>query len=479
MAVIKLRNYQELIISQIDDHFRRGNRRIILFAMPGAGKTTMAAWMIKRAVEYNYPVIFVVRGRELVKNASETLDKYGISHSINMAGHWRYNKKSLVQVCSSDTLKSRKNYPFTDQEPLIFVDEMHKDYKDVYEIYKDAFIIGMSGSPYNDNSMYHAHVCPIEGYELRDQGFLVPEKIYCPHLIDVSAVKKVRGDFDKKQLNTVVTSGTIVGNIVQDWIDKGENRPTVCFAVSIEHSLQLKQAFCDAGISAVHCDASSDDKERKAAKEGLENGQIKVVCNVDIFSIGWDCPIVSCIILARPTMSLVWYIQAICRGIRAYPEKTNCIILDNAGNVFRHGTPYRIREISLNPPEAKRKIPKLDQQVQTCEECYIVYDPELNQCCPECGWIPPRKIRKVKSTDGRLVEYEENSKELEEYRFSTMRSDYYKFEWVRKTKKLNPNWTFTQIQKKYPDVFHLLHKITVVPPSFLKDQQVLPSHELH
>jgi superfamily II DNA or RNA helicase len=473
---IGLRKYQELAIAQLDDEFRKGNRRVILWALMGSGKTTMAAWMIKRAVHYNFPVIFIVRGRELVKNASEVLDRYSISHSINMAGHWRYDQKKIVQVCSVDTLKSRNNYPFKDQEPLIFLDEAHKDYTDIFEVYPQAFIIGMTGTPFTDMSKYYSYVHPIEGYELRDQGHLVPEKIYCPHIIDVSAVKVKAGDFEKKQLNSIVTQGSVVGNVVQDWIRYGDDRPTVCFAVSVEHSLQLSHAFNDIGISSVHCDANSNDKERKSAKEGLENGSIKVVCNVDIFSVGWDCPIVSCIILARPTWSLTWYLQAIGRGLRPYRKKTDCIILDNAGNVFRHGTPYRMREISLDKPDKKKKR-EMDNKVCTCEECFYVFDPVIHEACPECGWQKPKQIRIVKEMDGSLVQYEESDKEAEERLYGMMRNDYYKLEWVRKTKKLNENFTFINLKKKYPTVFHLLVKVTVVPKAFLPDQRVLPSLE--
>jgi superfamily II DNA or RNA helicase len=331
-------------------------------------------------------------------------------------------------VCSIDTLKARKNWPHKDKQPLIFLDESHKDYTDIFAQYQDAYFIGMTGSPFTNNSDYNAVVHPIEGFELRDQGFLVPEKIYCPHIIDVSAVKMKAGDFEKKALESVVTQSSVVGNVIQDWIDFGQNRPTVCFAVSIEHSLQLKQAFLDKGISAIHIDANSSDEERANAKRGLETGKVKIVCNVNIFSVGWNCPIASCIILARPTWSLTWYLQAIFRGFRPSNGKADCIILDNAGNVFRHGTPYRIREVSLE------------------------------------------------KSPGTLVEYFESEEARAKHLFAMMRADYYKLEWVRKTKGksgkgLPEAWVFSQLQKKYsPEIFAQLGKITVVPKAFQVDQ---------
>lgn len=464
--VINLRDYQKQAIDEIDEAFRTDVRRVVLWAQTGAGKTTIASWMIERGLKYDYPMIFIVRGRELVKNISQTLDRYSIDHSVNMAGHHRYNQKKLVQVGSIDTLKSRKNWPFKDQEPMIFLDEAHFDYSDVFTEYPNAYIVGLTGTPFTDMSAYQAVVNPIHGFEIRDMGYLVPEKIYCPHTIDVSAVKKTAGDFNRKQLEDVVSDSVIVGNVVSDWLQYGERRPTIVYAVSIEHSLRLTHEFLDRGVKAVHVDANSTEAERDAAKAGLFDRTIEVVVNVNLLSVGWDCSIVSCIVKARPSYSLTWDMQATGRGLRAHPGKENCIIIDNAGNVFRHGGPYRIREVSLEKP-GKKKPKAMDQKVSTCEECFFVFDPEEHDSCPECGWVKPKQIREVKQVDGQLTQYFESEEEREKMLFEMMRKEYYRLEWVRKTKKLKPNFSFIALKKKYPTVFPQLNKVTVIPPEFL------------
>ena len=291
--MIQLRLYQQSTIEQIDNKFREGKRRVLMVSPTGSGKTEMMGVMISRAVKHNFPVVFVVRRRELVKNAPSRFTKNGIDHSVFMANHWRFDPEKLVQICSIDTMKARKQYPFSQGGCLVVIDEAHLNYKEIFENYTKAFIVGGTGSPFTDHvSAFEDYIQAVEPYELRDQGFLVPSKFYVPHLMDVSAVKIKMGDFDKKQLESVVTNSAVVGNIVQDWIDLGQNRPTICFATSVEHSLQLKHAFIEAGITAVHVDAKSSEEERDRARIGLENGKIKVVCNVDIFSTGWDCPII-------------------------------------------------------------------------------------------------------------------------------------------------------------------------------------------
>lgn len=441
--------------------------RFYLFRPLVQGKTETLSWMVRRSIEYNHPVVFIVRGRNLVHNASERFTKNGIDHSIYMAGSWKRDPNKLVQVCSIDTLISRKDFPFQDKNPLVILDEGHLDYKKAFEAYPGAYIVGATGSPFTDVSIYDCYVQTIEPYQLRDMGFLVEDKFYVPHIIDTSSVKMKAGDFDKKQLNSVVTKSAVVGNVIADWIELGQNRPTIAFAASIEHSLQLKQSFIENGVPAQHIDASSSDEERKRAIKDLESGKIKIISNVDILSIGVDVPFVSCIVIARPTYSLAWHVQSIGRGLRPHNGKSNCIFIDSAGNIFRHGGPYRIREISLDPPE-KRKSKTYDTKITSCEKCFLVYDPTTNDSCPECGYVKPKKDRRVNQIDGKLIEYEESPAEMKERRKKMIINKFYELEWGRKKGRLHPDWSFIQLFKTFSrEEMVELRKVTVVPERFL------------
>lgn len=464
---INLRPYQIEAIAKIDDEFRKGSRRVLFVSATGSGKTETLSWMVLRAVKHNFPVVFIVRGRNLVHNASERFTKNGIDHSVYMAGSWKRDPKKIVQICSIDTLVSRNDFPFSDKQPLVILDEGHLDYRKAFEAYPNAYVIGATGSPFTDVSIYDSYVQTIEPYELRDLGFLVPDKFYVPHLIDVSAVKIRAGDFDKKQLESVVTQSAVVGNVILDWKDLGQNRPTIAFASSIEHSLQLKQSFCEAGIPARHIDASSTDDERKLAIKELKDGKIKVICNVDILSIGVDIPFVSCIVIARPTFSLAWHIQSTGRGLRPSDNKSNCIFIDSAGNCLRHGSPYRVREVSLDKPTKKKGL-KYDTRVTTCEQCYLCYDPTQSDCCPECGHIKPKKDRRVNQIDGKLIEYEESPNEMKERRKKMIVQKFYELEWGRKKGRLHPDWSFIQLFKTFSrEEMAELNKVTRVPDRFL------------
>jgi len=444
--MISLRDYQNDAISSIYNKWRN-NKSLVLWSATGSGKSEMAAYIAQDCLKDGVPCVMVVRGRELVKNLSERLNRYSIDHSVHMASHYKFNRSKLIQICSIDTMKSRNDYPYSDVNCVVILDECHKSYDDIFERYPIQYKLGLTGTPFSDMSNFDDYVQPLELFELRDMGVLVPDKIYCPHVIDTSSLKIVAGDFKRDQVEKLVTNGEIVGNVIRDYVDLGEKRPAVCFAASVEHSKQLRDEFIKAGISSIHCDASSSDEDRKKAKEGLEDGTIKVVCNVDIFSVGWDCPKVSCVILARPTWSIIWYLQAIGRGLRSYPNKHDCIVLDNAGNVFRHGTPYRKREISLEKPEkGKRKKYDPDDSVRTCIYCYAVYESKKVNC-PYCGATPP--VRDIKKIDGILKLYNETETEKTERIKKEAQNHYYKLIWVARKKNLPKAWVRSQVEKKY------------------------------
>lgn len=469
---MKLRDYQIRSVQEIFDHFHKGNKAVILYAQTGAGKSQIAAYLANDCLKHNFPCVMIVRGRELVKNLSNRLNKYSVPHSVYMAGSNRYDPGKLIQICSVDTLNSRSRFPYADQECLVILDEQHRNYDPIYESYKSAFFLGLSGTPFNtsQNKNYNEVVCPIMGFELRDSGYLVPEITYVPHLVDTSDIKIVAGDFKRDQLEQLMSESTVVGNIVDDYIKYGEMRPAICFAVSIEHSKRLMDSFNKRGIRAIHCDASSTEEERTYAKFALENNKIDVLVNVDIFSVGFDCPIVSCIILARPTWSLIWYLQAVGRGLRSAPGKKNCIVLDNAGNIFRHGGPYKIREVDLYADPKARARRVLDESVKNCSNCFIIML-SVDLKCSHCGHVQEIKKKKLKEKSGELIIFNESPIEAKERKKRECKLHYQKLEWVRKQKKFHENWTFNNLEKKFDkETIWSLNSVARVPDRFSPKQ---------
>jgi hypothetical protein len=170
-----------------------------------------------------------------------------------------------------------------------------------------------------------------------------------------------------------------------------------------------------AGIHAEHVDASTDYEERAAIFKRFASGDTQVLCNCTLASIGFDLPELDCVVLNRATKSLGLYLQMLGRGLRPAAGKTDCLVLDHAGNVHRHGFATDQRAWTLSGRDAidatkqaainKAKVKKELKQI-TCPECKCVW--EGSNRCPSCGYTFPVKTADRFHMDGQLVEVLQN-----------------------------------------------------------------------
>lgn len=456
MSGFSLRHYQRKGINLVYEAMKSGHRKVIFHLATGGGKSHSFCVMIKELLDSGAPVVICVKRRELITQASRNLTKHDISHGVYMSKHRRFRPKELVQICSIDTLDARNLYPHSDLTPVIIIDEAHdcrpsgKKYVRFLDEYPNSPVVGFTATPYGDNGLFDKIVKPIEMHELLEQGFLTPVKMFTPNQIDVSNVKiKRTGDYDEKELFRAASSSQIIGDFVRDWQAYSQGRPTVLFAVNIEHSEMIAKAFNDAGIVAVHADAKTKTEKREHLLRRLGNGEIKVLCNVNIFSTGVDLPAISCIQVCRPTQSLIWYLQSIGRGLRPSPEtgKTNCIIIDNAGNTFRFGSPFKAHNATIEK-SARRDPDEEDITIRRCKSCNFIFEAD-QKICPECNYINPPVERKIKHSDGDLVEYNLSPEEQVQMEKGLIMADCFKLKHVARKRGFKKTWIFFQLKNKY------------------------------
>jgi DNA repair protein RadD len=404
---LKARDYQIAGIDGIRKLFTQGYKKVLLWLATGGGKTFVFCLMIKAAVSRGKYSIVVVRGRKLVDQASERLFREGVPHGVMMANHWNYRPLEKVQVCSIDTLISRRLKPKAD---LIIVDEAHmaasKGYREFLAQYPESFIVAVTATPWVDKGLSHIAeevVHPITMDQLVDEGYLVPFKYYAPSSPDLSDVKVSSStkDYINNDLADAMIKGQITGSVIEHYKSLAIGRKAILFAVNIRHSKIMAERFNSAGIPSRHVDSDSTDEERKEAYDQLARGEILVLCNVGVACTGVDIPPVSAIIMARPTKSLNLFIQQAGRGTRLCPEegKEDCILLDHAGNLVEHGFPTDEPEVNLDGYQKKEKAEKLSK---ICKNCFAVYRAVR---CPECGTVPPPPDPiEIKESDGSLKE---------------------------------------------------------------------------
>jgi superfamily II DNA or RNA helicase len=412
-----LHAFQCVAVEQIEREL--GQRcKLLLVAPTGSGKTVIASEIFKRAVAKHRTALFLAHRREIILQTSAKLTANGVRHGIIMAGV-DPRPMEAVQVASIDTLLARgvrsDAMPLPPADFLIF-DEAHRargrTREHLISLYPDAALLGMTATPCRGDGRGLGNIfeqmieCP-QVAELIAGGFLVGTKVFAPVEPNLKGVKTVTGDYAVGQLEDRMNTDALVGDVVSDWLQHGERRRTVAFAVGVEHSVHICNEFVKSGVRAEHLDGETPVTEREAILARLASGETEVVTNCMVLTEGFDCPDIGCIVLARPTRQMGLYRQMIGRGLRTAPDKRDCIILDHSGAVYRHGLPEDRVEWSLNvdhravAPAHERRKRGEDSKLSECPQCKVLM--VTPPPCIHCGWAPaPRRGRDVDFAAGEL-----------------------------------------------------------------------------
>ncbi len=466
---IILRPYQTQAVEDLRESFRMGNRRLLLQAGTGSGKTIIASEIIKSAVYKGKYVLFLAHRRELIDQCSDKLDRFGVNHGIIMAGRKRAMVEN-VQVGSVQTIWTRavkaKKMPLPPVD-LLVIDECHRSLSKSYlhlinyflEVSPTTVVLGMTATPVRGDGRGLGEVyqdmitCP-SIRELTSQGFLVPIRYFAPSSPDLDGVHTRMGDYVEKELEERMDKTPLIGNIVENWGRIADGKQTVVFATGVKHSIHITEEFQKAGVQAAHIDGNTPHHEREVILSDLWKGNLQVVSNCMVLTEGWDCPPVSCCILARPTKSIGLYLQMCGRTLRPWVNKTDCLLVDHSGSVYTHGfvdgeIPWDLdarRKIQERLQDTKKKEPK----PITCPECQFVFRSLAE--CPECGWKPKIKGQEYHWIKGQLVEV---NKEIEFQYSRRMRKAWFQqLQWICHEKGYSRGWvghTFRKKFKMWPD----------------------------
>ncbi|WP_324029291.1 ATP-dependent helicase [Pantoea sp. JZ2] len=377
-------------------------RTFLLYAPVGYGKTFISAYLADRALASGERTMFVAPYLTLVHQTAARFVQYGIPED-QISYVWRdykpHDPDRLIQIASADTLIRRE---FPDNIDLLIVDEAHMKRRALLEVIRDSDIrvIGLSGTPFSSwmGQYYERLIKPTTMKELIGIGDLSPYEFYAPTNPDLNGVKmSAKGgfgkDYNEEQLAEIMGDSALVGDIVSNWLQHGENRPTVCFCVNQSHAGFITTEFNRAGVSAeIIIDATPSD-ERRMIIHRFEQGATKVIVNVGVLTAGFDSD-VRCIIYARPTKSEMRWIQCLGRGLRTAPGKDHCLIFDHSGSIHRLGYPDDIEYDTLPGKNDGMKTAagygeseKAEKKPKECSQCHFM-KPAGVYVCPKCGFKP-------------------------------------------------------------------------------------------
>lgn len=407
-----LRPHQARAIDLLRASLRAGHKRPMIQASTGFGKTLTAAHIILGALAKGNRVIFTVPALSLVEQTIAAFEAEGIDCIGVMQGdHIRTDPTQPVQVCSVQTL-ARREKP---QAALVIIDEAHRMFGAVNSWmadpeWADVPFVGMSATPWARGlcDYYDDLIVAARTGELIEQGFLSRFVVYAPSKPDLSGVRTVAGEFHQGDLSGACNTSALVGDVVAEWLQRGEGRPTLAYGVDCDHAAHMQERFIGAGVPAEYIDALTSPAERERIFGRFRAGETMIICNVGTLTTGVDLD-VRCIIDAKPTKSEMLFVQTIGRGLRTAPGKDHLIVLDHAGNHLRLGMVTDIHHDHLDDgwldgrerdDERTVPLPRL------CEKCKAIV-PRAVMACPQCGHVHA-PAAPVEARAGKLVELSSN-----------------------------------------------------------------------
>jgi superfamily II DNA or RNA helicase len=411
--MITLRDYQRDMVASVRCAWEERVARVLGVLPTGAGKTEVAIALALEDMQ---------RGRVLVVTERKTLAHQWaqrfVRHGVGDIGLIQAdNTRRAYARAVVGTIQSLASRGVPEGLSLVVIDEAHIEHEAHRRLLADnqqARVIGLTATPLREGLglTYGRMVVGATIRELVDAGYLVPARTLAPGADGLAtALEQVSvsaGDYSGGELSALMRQRAIIGDVVSTWQVRAHDRQTICFCVDKEHARMLAMEFQDAGINAAFVLDETPDEDRAELFARFDDREIRVLCSVGVLSIGFDAPIASCAVLARPTLSLALHVQQGGRVLRPFPGKHDALILDHAANTLRHGLLEDFLppgELSLIDSHADRRKRREPLQAWVCPDCEAV-NPAYADMCDECGRPRYRRTHAI-VLDGELCEVPE------------------------------------------------------------------------
>lgn len=356
-----LRDYQQEAVKSVLSHWGKVSSTLGT-AATGLGKTTILAEVVRHTVNpATQRAVIIAHTNEIVDQIYERvvnqfageLDRPYTSAKTRMVGwgigritgeHKDYHARIIVATRQS--LHSRTLTKMLQAGPVdvFIIDEAHHAF--VANTYGDIFTVlttenprmktlGVTATPRRSDKKALGSMFNTIAFEYGlkfgiEHGYLVPalrRKIQTS--VDTSKIRSSRGDYAQGSLLSVLEAANwleLAQEAFVQYIPSGTL--TLAFLPTVEMSKQFADQLNEIGIKAAHVDGTTPKEERRDILRRYRRREITCVCNVAVFTEGFDAPETGAVFLARPTRSEGLFTQIVGRGLRPYPGKNHCLLVD-------------------------------------------------------------------------------------------------------------------------------------------------------
>lgn len=403
---MQLRPYQSDALATLWRYLasRDGNPALVL--PTGAGKSPLMAAIAREAVtQWQGRIGIVAHVQELVSQNADKLRQLWPDAPMGLfaAGLRRRDRfdKVLVMQIQSVADKAHQLGHFD----LLLIDEAHRiplngegQYlrfiADCRKINPRLRVVGLTATPYRLQGAAvpvcgPEHVLTEVAYEARIPdliagGYLSPLVSRAGERPSLAGVHIRGGEYVEAELAAAMDDDGLIARTCDDLCARAaDRRAWIVFCVNVGHAEHVLAALRERGIASAMVHGKTPKAERAALIAAFQRGELRAMVNVNVLSEGFDAPHIDCVAMLRPTKSPGMYYQQVGRGFRMAPGKTDCLVLDYAGNMLEHGPVDAIRVRAAKPGKAAGVE---TMRAKECPACSALLALGIRQC-PDCGHV--------------------------------------------------------------------------------------------
>jgi superfamily II DNA or RNA helicase len=321
--MITLRDYQreaiELLLKEPE------GKRYMFNLGVGLGKSATAA-----NIPRNGKLLWLAQTKELVEQPARY---FACDVGVEMAEQRPKATDEIVLASVQSMCRRFGEYP-KDYFDIVIADEaIHcagRTYKSILEHFEPRYTVGLSGwttraDGVRLDDVFDKVVIARDIFWGIENNYLCDIKCkYVKLDFDLSNVKTQNGDYNQSELANAM-DGTESG-IAQAYREHAIGK-TIIFASSVKHAYAISSLIDGSKVVV----GTTPKEERRQIVESYSNGDLKCLINVGVFVEGYDVPMTTTIIHAKPTKSESRYVQATGRALRKATGKEYGLIIDCVG----------------------------------------------------------------------------------------------------------------------------------------------------